>query len=147
MDTLLSVLVTLGVDKSIWIQFALTVAFLILARMVFVNDLLKVLSERVVNTSGAADEAEKLTQEAEIAKKRYEKILNEKILVINNEYTASRKKIKDEIDSDYKSKEEKLISAFKNEISKKQSEFTKAQDEVEKNTAELSTELLAKIKQ
>ncbi len=147
MDTLLSVLVTLGVDNSIWIQFIVTFIFLILARIVFVNDLLKVLTERVVNTSGASNEAEKLTQETELAKKRYEKLLNEKVVVINNEYAANRKKIKDEIDADYRIKEEKLVSLFKVEIEKKQAEFHTTQVAVESNTAELSLELLKKIKQ
>lgn len=147
MDTLLSVLVTLGVDNSIWIQFIITFIFLILARIVFVNDLLKVLTERVVNTSGASNEAEKLTQETELAKKRYEKLLNEKVVVINNEYAANRKKIKDEIDADYRIKEEKLVSLFKVEIEKKQAEFHTTQVAVESNTTELSLELLKKIKQ
>ncbi len=147
MDTLLSVLVTLGVDNSIWIQFIVTFIFLILARIVFVNDLLKVLTERVVNTSGASNEAEKLTQETELAKKRYEKLLNEKVVVINNEYAANRKKIKDEIDADYRIKEEKLVSLLKVEIEKKQAEFHTTQVEVESNTAEWSLELLKKIKQ
>lgn len=147
MDTLLSVLVTLGVDSSLWIQFALTITFLILARIIFVNDLLKVLSERVVNTSGAAEEAEKLKLETESSRKRYEKILNDKILLINNEYSADRKKIKDEIDSEYKKREEKLVDTFKAEIAKKQKEFSKAQEEAEQYTSELSSELLAKIKE
>lgn len=147
MDTLLSVLVTLGVNNTLWIQFAITVAFLVLARIIFVNDLLRVITERVVNTSGAADEAEKLTQETEISKKRYEKLLNEKVIELNNTYSINRKTIKDEIDSDNKLKEEKLINAFKNEVVKKQTEFTKVQEAVEGNTAELSTNLLAKIKQ
>ncbi len=147
MDTLLSVLTTLGVDHTIWIQFAISILFLILARLIFVNDLMRVLTERVLNTSGATDEADKLNQQTESEKKRYEKLLNEKVVDLHNVYSANRKIIKDEIDVEFKSKEEKIIGSFKNQIATKQLEFSKAQSAVEAHSASLSAELLTKIKQ
>lgn len=147
MDTLLSVLTTLGVDHTIWIQFVISILFLILARQIFVNDLMRVLTERVLNTSGATIEAEKLNLETENAKKRYEKLLNEKVIDLHNVYSANRKSIKDEIDVDFKAKEEKIIDAFKTQIAMKQVEFSKVQTAVETQSADLSAELLTKIKQ
>ena len=145
MDTFLSVLATLGVNETLWIQFIISIIFLVLARLVFVNDLLRVLTNRVINTTGATDEAEKLKNEAENAKKRYEKLLNEKVLDLHNSYSTNRKKLKDEIDTEYKTKEEKIINNFKSQIEMKQMEFSKAQQSVESRCLDLSTELLAKI--
>lgn len=147
MDTLISVLVTLGVNNTIWIQFGISVLFLILARFIFVNDLMKVLTDRVLNTSGASDEADKLNIETENSKKRLEKLLNERVIEIHNEYSGNRKKIKDEIDAEFKLKEQKIIDDFKNQIALKQADFSKAQIAVEAHSADLSTELLKKIKQ
>jgi F0F1-type ATP synthase membrane subunit b/b' len=147
MDTLLSVIQTLGVNQTIWIQFFISIIFLVVARILFINDLMRVLTERVLNTSGATNEADKLNAETENAKKRYEKLLNEKVLDVHNTYATSRKKIKDEIDVEFKSKEEKTIGNFKNQIALKQGEFAKSQAAVEANAAELSSELLTKIKQ
>lgn len=147
MDILISVLTTLGVDNTLWIQFAISVLFLILARLIFVNDLMRVLTDRVLNTSGATNEAEKIQLETLNSKKRYEKLLNDNILELNNNYSENKKKIKDQLETESKSKEEKIIESFKNEILKKQNEFIKVQEAVDKNSNELSVDLLAKIKQ
>jgi F0F1-type ATP synthase membrane subunit b/b' len=147
MDTLISLLKTLGIDHTIWIQFCISIVFLIVARLLFINDLMRVLTERVLNTSGASSEAEKLNAETEIAKKRYEKLLNDRVIELHNIYSTNRKTIKDEIDAEFKTKEEKIISNFKNQIALKQDEFANSQAAVEAHSTALSAELLTKIKQ
>ena len=147
MDTLLSVLSTLGVDQSLWTQFFITLIFLFIVRLVFVNDLMRVLSERVLNTSGALDEAEKLNASTDAAKKRYEKILNEQVVTLNNDYSLERKKIKESLETEYKNKEEKIVGEYKKKTELQKLEFQKLQEVVEKGAVSLSTDLLNKIKQ
>lgn len=145
--TVSSVLSSLGVNDTVWVQFGITLVFLLIVRYVFINDLTRVLTEREINTQGAETDAEKLNQETQIIKKRYEKILNENIVQLNNEYSAERKKVKDAIDGDYKAKEDQIIKAYKDSIGKKISEFKNLENEIKKGTQTLADELLKKIKQ
>lgn len=145
--TVSSVLGSLGVNDTVWIQLAITFIFLLIVRYVFIKDLTRVLTQRELNTQGAIEEAEKLHQEADVTKKRYEKILNENIVQLNNEYAIERKSVKDEIDKNYKIKEESVLKEYKNSIDKKVSEFSALEKQVQGGAQILADELLQKIRQ
>lgn len=146
METLLSVMNTLHVDKSFFTQFFIVGFFLYVSRLVFLKTLLDVILLRNKKTSGAEVDLTKMTHETEALQKRYNKVLMEKVIEINTEYAEQRRKVSEENDHEYKAKEEKIYSKYRTDLDVKVKEISELKNKITPYIKELSEELVAKFK-
>lgn len=120
MDAVVSVLNRLGMDASVFIQFAIFCALYFLMVPLFIKKLQLVLEEREANTTGLKEHAQKELDKANTLEEDYQQKFNSSMEELQKKFHADRhelmlsekmklRQLEDQLDDEIDSKKEKFI--------------------------------------
>ena len=121
MDAVVSVLNRLGMDASVFIQFAIFCALYFLMVPLFMKKLQSVLEEREANTTGLKEHAQKELEKAQVLEEDYQQKLNSSMEELQKKFHTDRqellqaekvklRQLEDQLDAELDSKKEKFVA-------------------------------------
>lgn len=145
MDVLLNALKALGVDKTVFIQFAIFVILFVILKKLFFSKLLEVLKDREEKTVVTEKNSDSLMDEAKELEKKY----NEMVAFIYQKYqekfSEDKTDIMDEENKRFKLHEEQTLQKEEEEIQKIAQEIKALKEAAFQEKDNLKKELITKL--
>lgn len=145
MDILLNVLVALGVNKTIFIQFfVFVILFLVLKKTLF-SKLLEVLMDREEKTVVTEKNSDELLNEAKNLELKYKNLVGDIYQKYQDRFSEDKKEIMDEEDKRFRLHEDEILEKENVQLKVIEEEVATLQAESFKSKTLLQDELINKL--
>lgn len=145
MDILLNVLEALGVNKTIFIQFAIFVILFAILKKTLFSKLLEVLMDREEKTVVTEKNSDELLEEAKALELKYKNLVGDIYQKYQAKFSEDKKEIMDEEEKRFRLHENQILQKEAEQLKEIDVEIAKLHEETFKSKNLLQDELINKL--